>query len=96
MPHDEEYAYPGKKSADLDAVKIIRDSTGLGMHEVKSLLSEHPGMTLRDHFAGQALTVLPMRTWEVNGKLPGNIMQIWAESSYALADAMLEARNGRK
>lgn len=89
MPHDDEYAYPGKKSPDLETVRAIRDSTGLGMHEVKNLVSEHPGMTLRDYFASQALAGLCAHSGSygaTNG--PGDL----SERAYQISDAMIEAR----
>jgi hypothetical protein len=49
----------------------------------------HNGMTLRDYFAGQALTGL------LAGRQPNNAypLEYLAETSYATADAMLEARD---
>jgi hypothetical protein len=48
----------------------------------------HNGMTLRDYFAGQALTGL------LAGRQPNNAypLEYLAETSYATADAMLKAR----
>jgi hypothetical protein len=48
----------------------------------------HNGMTLRDYFAGQALTGL------LAGRQPNNAypLEYLAETSYATADAMIEAR----
>ena len=50
--------------------------------------SYQDGMTLRDYFAGQALTGL------LAGRQPNNAypLEYLAETSYATADAMLEAR----
>ena len=47
-----------------------------------------PGMSLRDYFAGQALTGL------LAGRQPNNAypLEYLAETSYATADAMIEAR----
>lgn len=49
------------------------------------------GMDLRDWFAGQAISSLPNRSWD---HLPSEVSRIdvWAETAYALADAMLAAR----
>jgi len=48
------------------------------------------GMTLRDYFAAKALQGLMSRVW---GDMPAEeLFNIWATSSYALADAMLKAR----
>lgn len=48
------------------------------------------GMSLRDWFAGQAITSLPIRSW---GDLPADeLFKLWSASAYALADAMLAAR----
>lgn len=59
------------------------------------------GMSLRDHFAGQALQGLcanpggpyqasPMRGWDIVNCTPDDI----AGCAYGLADAMIRARNG--
>lgn len=51
------------------------------------------GMTLRDYFAGQAMTGLIGRVWEnKDGHIPDDIFDIWATGSYEIADAMLKAR----
>jgi hypothetical protein len=48
------------------------------------------GMTLRDYFAAKAMQGLMSRVW---GDMPAEeLFNIWATSSYALADAMLKAR----
>ena len=48
-------------------------------------------MTLRDHFAGQALVGLMGRSWE---PLTGEeLLKTWASSSYLMADYMMLARN---
>lgn len=55
----------------------------------------HPGMTLRDYFAGQALIKWSeMITLQVGGE-DGNKpqMKVVAEICYAFADAMIEARD---
>ena len=48
------------------------------------------GMTLRDYMAAKAMQGLMSRVW---GDMPAEeLFNIWATSSYALADAMLKAR----
>jgi hypothetical protein len=48
------------------------------------------GMTLRDYFAAKAMQGLMGRVW---GELPPEeLFKTWATSSYAMADAMLKAR----
>jgi hypothetical protein len=48
------------------------------------------GMSMRDYFAAQAMQGLMNRVW---GDMPAEeLFNIWATSSYALADAMLKAR----
>lgn len=52
-----------------------------------------PGMTLRDWFAGQALTA-DLTAGLVNGT--DNTMTDYAEDAYRMADAMLKAREQGK
>jgi len=48
------------------------------------------GMTLRDYFAAKAMQGLMGRVW---GDAPAEeLFKTWAISAYAIADAMLEAR----
>jgi hypothetical protein len=48
------------------------------------------GLTLRDYFAAKAMQGLMGRVW---GELPPEeLFKTWATSAYALADAMLKAR----
>jgi hypothetical protein len=48
------------------------------------------GMTLRDYFAAKAMQGLMGRVW---GELPPEeLFKTWATSAYAVADAMLKAR----
>jgi len=49
------------------------------------------GMSLRDWFAGQALSGLLAGRGNNGDKAPN-----WANGSYAIADAMLKARGGGK
>lgn len=54
------------------------------------------GMTLRDWFAGQALSAV-MDLCRGDTPSPGQYRsQLFAASAYRIADAMLEARNGRQ
>ncbi len=56
-------------------------------------ISATPGMTLRDYFAAHALAGVVVRRWEDdNGKVPSNVMELWAAAAYGVADAMLKAR----
>jgi hypothetical protein len=50
-----------------------------------------PGMTLRDWFAGQAMTAAAIQGFDDGATVDQNasIAAVWA---YAIADAMLEAR----
>ena len=54
--------------------------------EATTDFSVSPGMTLRDWFAGQALTGMLDRTY-------GMKIEIIAARSYEMADAMIAARN---
>jgi hypothetical protein len=54
----------------------------------------HDGMTLRDWFAGQALGSIPLRNWDTDSKSPRQVVEQWASCAYAIADAMLAAREG--
>jgi hypothetical protein len=57
--------------------------------------SASEGMTLRDYFAAQAMTGAQIWDAVLNGKnahFKGDVKSL-AEVSYAVADAMLQARN---
>jgi len=57
------------------------------------LYPDFPGMTLRDYFAGQALAgMLPFDGYSAPINSDGLTADIFAESAYELADAMLSAR----
>lgn len=58
-----------------------------------SHLGFEPGMSLRDWFAGQALVSMGDRRWE--GDANETATQKHARAAYAIADAMLSAREGR-
>ena len=59
-------------------------------------LTRHPGMTLRDYFAGQALTGImgPNYDWFTSGTEKGSRTHEAASFAYSLADAMIAAREG--
>lgn len=85
-------AFPGKTSPLAADVKRVRDDLGIGMYDAKELLSHGGGMSLRDWFAGRAmggLVAYPGRVGEVNEP------EHFARWSYAIADAMLAAREVR-
>ena len=48
------------------------------------------GMTLRDYFAAKAMQGLIGRSWD--GYAAEEMFKIWSVSAYAVADAMLKAR----
>lgn len=51
------------------------------------------GMTLRDYFAAKAVAGLMTRVWNEEGKLTGEqVIEQWASTAYAVADALLKAR----
>jgi len=50
------------------------------------------GMTLRDWFAGQTLASLPLRDWS-DFTTGADKIKAWAQSAYAVADAMLAERS---
>lgn len=49
---------------------------------------EHPGMTLRDYFAAKAMAAAYLRVYE-----SGDNIESLAREAYAIADAMMNARN---
>ena len=51
-----------------------------------------PGMTLRDYFAGQALAGLCSSDISV-GDASQTVCEVQADIAYAMADAMIEARD---
>lgn len=50
------------------------------------------GMTLRDYFAAKALPGLMGRDWSNHKGTDEELIDLWARSSYGIADAMLKAR----
>jgi hypothetical protein len=62
---------------------------------IANLTTDHPGMSLRDWFAGQALAGImgPNYDWFTSGPSEtGSRAHEAAHFAYSLADAMLEAR----
>lgn len=51
------------------------------------------GMTLRDYFAAKAMQGLMARNWSNHKGTDEELIGVWARSSYAVADAMLKARD---
>lgn len=73
-------AFPGER---------IRYSAGYPTNERDPV----PGMTLRDYFAAKAMQVVASGSFEVRGDfLPRKHFESAAEDAYAMADAMLKAR----
>lgn len=69
--------------------------TGMGQLASGEFHHGLPGMTLRDHFAGEALQLVAATTWQDLGFKPVNglsIMENNALCAYQQADAMLRAR----
>ena len=72
---------------------------GIAIHEVgagneaayiEAVARLSHGMTLRDYFAAKAMQGLMGRVW---GDLPADeLFTVWSKSAYAMADAMLKAR----
>jgi hypothetical protein len=56
--------------------------------------SINDGMSLRDYFAGQTISSIPLRSWEHVG-FEEDIIKAWAKCAYAVADAMLAQREAR-
>ena len=53
----------------------------------------HPGMSLRDYFAGQALIAVASRWQGTIGDIDGDAMERSAMMAYEIADAMLKERD---
>lgn len=96
-------AYPSKVSASPEIVKAVRELAGCGLHEAALALGNHPGMSLRDYLAGQAL--VGMGSWvpwvdDGNNRSVGDlndprVLQARARWAYAQADALVAERGGR-
>ena len=61
-------------------------------------MTQEPGMSLRDWFAGQALVGIMSGNREIsgNGEVFGFTRENVAAAAYVMADAMLAARDGAK
>lgn len=79
-------SYP--KSAEQ--VREIAAAAGVGLMTAKNWASQHTGMSLRDWFAGQALAGMSAGH-DSNGPWAWT-PDVAAASAYAVADAMLAAR----
>jgi hypothetical protein len=56
-------------------------------------LDEMITKSLRNDFAAKAMQGLMGRSWAAaSGKFPENLHDVWATAAYAMADAMLKAR----
>ncbi len=56
----------------------------------------HPGMTLRDWFAGKVAPAVLTKLWanlEVRRQMVDDVYKVAATASYEMADAMLAARS---
>jgi hypothetical protein len=53
------------------------------------------GMSLRDWFAGQALSSIPLRNWNVDEVGADAVAQAWATCAYRVADLMLAEREAK-
>ena len=73
-----------------------RDTSGPAFPHVRpqpqNFVSYHPGMSLRDWYAGQALSSIPLRSWDYLSAEDDKV-RAWATLAYAVADAMLAARS---
>jgi len=70
----------------------VSGTDGQGASTAQPVYSHDSGMSLRDWFAGQALSCIPLRAWEGVGSTNQDIINAWATCAYATADAMLAAR----
>lgn len=57
---------------------------------VSEIMGHCSGMTLRDHFAANAMQAVPMQQWHLHD-VPATYDRI-ASHAYKMADAMLRAR----
>ena len=64
-------------------------------HDDQAQHYERAGMTMRDYFAAKALPGLMGRNWDFHKGTDTQLIEIWADSAYGIADKMLEARNNK-
>jgi hypothetical protein len=82
---------------EVDALMEIKDGGPAFPHEQHGDYDK-PGMSLRDYFAAQALTVVASveaPTLLTRGRTAEDMAGFIARVSYLLADAMLAARDAR-
>ena len=77
-------AFPGTTSPKAADAKRLRDDLGIGLYDAKELLSHHGGMSLRDYFAGQAMTSMVAA-----GYGDRNRSDDIARMAFLVADAMI-------
>lgn len=65
---------------------------GADFHVTAFAEPRHAGMTLRDYFAAKALPGLMGRNWAFHKGTDEELMELWAQTAYFLADTMLAAR----
>jgi hypothetical protein len=53
---------------------------------------QQDGMNLRDYFAAKVMPGLMARNWSSHTGTDEELIGVWAQSSYAVADALLKAR----
>jgi hypothetical protein len=86
-------AFPSRVLPDPRLVKHLRDSAEVSLREAADALGSHPGMTLRDWFAGQALAGWLASYGDTSPHPAGTNRQATvAKLSYRMADAMLAER----
>lgn len=86
-------AFPGTTSPTAAEVLTLRNELGMGVYDAKEILKHSGGMSLRDWFAGQALSALV--DVQVMGRHTEGVseaMRDMALVAYGLADAMLAER----
>lgn len=90
-------AFPGITGPrSIEDVRAVRDELGMGLADARKLLSHNPGMSLRDWFAGRAMSaILGLGTdYDHSAAYKAGLTtgQSTAKDAYTLADAMIAAR----
>lgn len=96
LPRDGGPAFPCEHTNERLQQELIaarNDGASLSFFDIKKLSSMHPGMSLRDWFAGQAMSRLLDTCRGDNFGV--EFVDHVAEHSYRVADAMLSAREVR-
>jgi hypothetical protein len=89
-------------SAPLKGGGLAFPQAGLLNHGGEVVCASHyyaeaGGMTLRDYFAGQALVgLLSHPDTKVDPSIPRALVRLMKEGPFAMADAMLEAREAKQ